>query len=153
IARLPAAHPVAERGDLARELGAGSRWGRRGARPQRRAADQLAPIGAGGVYGHDDLTGAPLRGRRLPELQHRALRAGHHGPRLHGLTDRAPASGAGTSCWSGIRALICSSHPRTRMSIISPSGPLYFRLTLVLPGHSVQLLSSSVVHVSSMSST
>src|SRR5882724_118106 len=43
-----------------------------------------------------------------------------------------------------MRALICSSQPLARRSIMTPSGPLNFRLTLLLPGHSVQLAASSV---------
>src|SRR4029453_13583285 len=154
IARFPAAHAFADRGDLTRELGAGPRRSGRRARAQRRAADQFAAIRAGGAHGDDDLTRPGDRDGALAQLEHRAFRAGTADPRLHGLCHRAAgASDAGTSWGSGMRALICSSQPRARTSIISPSGPLYLRLTLVLAGHSVQLAASSVARVSSMSST
>src|SRR6266850_1204452 len=124
------------------------------AAPARRAADELAAIRAGGANGNDDLARPGDRDGTLAQLEHRAFGAGNGEPRFHGLCHGAAGvSDAGTSWESGMRALICSSQPRARTSIISPSGPLYLRLTLVLPGHSVQLAASSVAHVRSTSST
>src|SRR5512132_3926785 len=60
---------------------------------------------------------------------------------------------AGVNLYNGILALICSSQPRTRMSIISPSGPLYLALTVLLPGHSVEPSASMVLRAASISST
>ena len=61
--------------------------------------------------------------------------------------------GAGATSNSWVLALICSSHPRTLMSIISPSGPLYLRLAALLPGHSVPLARSKADTDWSRSST